>query len=281
VFYAQGGFNQKAKPDQRRFLMESCEEYFNLVNDCQKLVAKEKNVKIGMGIHSLRAATPEQVIKIFDHYKNSKKMVKHIHIAEQLKEVVDCQQFLGQRPIEWLLNNVSVDASFHLVHATHLSDHEKKLIIQSGAHVVLCPSTEASLGDGFFPFTDFFKNGGNFSIGSDSQVVINPLEELRWLDFAQRSMLKKRNILCQKAQQESGDLIYLGALKGGRNALGLNPDKLMEIGQPFYALVSRGSDLFFELKPDKFFSTQIYAPALSGADKNLGGAFIAGKWTAF
>ena len=41
----------------------------------------------------------------------------HIHIAEQRREVEDCIADHGQRPVEWLLNKVALDARWNLVHA--------------------------------------------------------------------------------------------------------------------------------------------------------------------
>ena len=74
----------------------------------------------------------------------------HIHIAEQVGEVQDCEALRGARPVEWLLANAEVDADWTLVHATHADATERALVVASGACVALCPLTEAYLGDGLF-----------------------------------------------------------------------------------------------------------------------------------
>ena len=102
----------------------------------------------------------------------------HIHVSEQLKEVEDALRYLGKRPVEWLLENIALNNRFHLVHATHLTTKETEGIAGSGAHVVLCPSTEGNLGDGLFPLRKFQEDGGKWSIGTDSHIGLNPLEEL-------------------------------------------------------------------------------------------------------
>ena len=97
----------------------------------------------------------------------------HIHIAEQTKEVEDCIAWSGKRPVQWLLDNVHVDARWCLVHATHMTADETRRAAQSNAVAGLCPITEANLGDGIFPAPDFIAAGGRFGVGSDSNVLID------------------------------------------------------------------------------------------------------------
>ena len=57
------------------------------------------------------------------------------------------------------------------------SDETRRLAM-SGANAVLCPGTEGNLGDGIFRLTDFSNHKGNWSIGTDSHISLNPLEDL-------------------------------------------------------------------------------------------------------
>ena len=103
---------------------------------------------IGIGIHSMRGVDPKDIAKIAE--SGPQNIPFHIHISEQLKEIEDSVSFLNQRPVEWLLDNVKLSDRFHLVHATHLTEQETRGIANGKANVVLCPSTEGNLGDGFF-----------------------------------------------------------------------------------------------------------------------------------
>ncbi|HAU02266.1 MAG TPA: formimidoylglutamate deiminase, partial [Porticoccaceae bacterium] len=94
----------------------------------------------------------------------------HIHIAEQIAEVEASLGWSGLRPVEWLFRQHTIDRRWCLVHATHLSSEELSLIAASGATVSLCPTTEANLGDGFFPLREFLQEGGSIAIGSDSNT---------------------------------------------------------------------------------------------------------------
>src|SRR5690606_37728197 len=93
-----------------------------------------------------------------------------------------------------VLANAEVNPRWTLVHATHLEPNEVQGIARSGATVAICPTTEANLGDGLFPLRDYLAAGGAFGIGSDSQVSVSPVEELRWLEYGQRLVTRHRNI---------------------------------------------------------------------------------------
>jgi formimidoylglutamate deiminase len=144
----------------------------------------------------------------------------HIHIAEQVGEVQDCVALRGARPVEWLLANAPVDARWTLVHATHLTDDETRGIARSGATVAICPTTEANLGDGLFPLRSYLDAGGAFGIGSDSQISVSPVEELRWLEYGQRLATRHRNIAVGKQSNSVGETLLHGVLASGAQASG-------------------------------------------------------------
>ncbi len=89
----------------------------------------------------------------------------------------------------------------------------------SGAVAGLCPITEANLGDGPFNGPDYLNAGGRFGIGSDSNVNISLTEELRTLEYSQRLRDVARNVMVV-GEGSVGDTLYLGAAKGGAQALG-------------------------------------------------------------
>jgi hypothetical protein len=74
--------------------------------------------------------------------------------------VQDCLAHTGQRPIEWLLNHLPLNAHWNLVNATHTTPAELQGVRDSGAAIVICPSTEANLGDGVFDYPGFARIGG-------------------------------------------------------------------------------------------------------------------------
>lgn len=230
VFYQKGGFGKDPQPAQRRFCFENTDQYFRLLDDCTGVVKNLTTARLGYGVHSLRAADPMDIKHIADN--GPANLPFHIHAAEQLKEVNDCLAHLKQRPVEWLLENLDVNEKFHLIHCTHLSDDEVVRLAKSKAHVVLCPGTEANLGDGIFRLTDFAKHSNHWSIGTDSHISLNPLEDLRWLDYTQRLTSHKRNTFADGAA-----VLLHNTFFSGKNAMGMPAADFFEKGQPLDAVV--------------------------------------------
>lgn len=217
VLYRYAGFGgQEPVPGQRRFLNDA-EQFLEIVRELQKATADDANAAVGMAPHSLRAVTPELLQEVLASFHLGP---IHIHIAEQIPEVEGCLDWSGKRPVEWLLDNFDVDQRWCLIHATHLSSEETSRLAGSGAVVGICPTTEANLGDGIFPTASFLEQGGRFGIGSDSQVSINPAEELRWLEYAQRLTSNGRNVLAAGAGASTGRTLFDAALAGGAQACG-------------------------------------------------------------
>jgi formiminoglutamate deiminase len=218
VFYAQGGFDGKPPGAAQARFISNPDFYGRLIERCGAIVAKLDDAVVGIAPHSLRAVSPEQLAAILPL---AGKGPIHIHIAEQVKEVEDCLAWSGKRPVEWLLDKTPVDHRWCLVHATHMTEAETKALARSGAVAGLCPITEANLGDGFFPLEAFQQNGGTFGVGSDSNVRIDLLEELRLLEYGQRLLHRARNVAAPGPGRSTGRALFDGALTGGAQALGV------------------------------------------------------------
>ena len=116
----------------------------------------------------------------------------HIHVSEQQREVDECRALYGATPIQLLSRSVKLDARWNLVHATHATAEECELIRRAGSSVVICPITEAYLGDGLFAADEFVAAGGHIAVGSDSNCRIDAIEELRLLEYGQRLRVQRR-----------------------------------------------------------------------------------------
>ncbi|WP_375325859.1 formimidoylglutamate deiminase [Flagellimonas sp. GZD32] len=273
MFYQQGGFGLAAESKQRRFISETIEDYYRLLESTVEATKQYQNANYGMGIHSLRAVKEEDILSVCNDFKNH--IPFHIHISEQKKEVEDCLKFYGKRPVEWLLNNCQVTENFHLVHATHLNEDEVKGIAKSKANVVLCPSTEGNLGDGLFAFEQFKNENGNWSIGTDSHVGLNPFEELRILDYGQRLTTHKRNTFYQPLKGDSGFNAIEMAWKTGKKAMGENRNDFFEIGQSFDAVVMDAkAPLLTSTSTKNLCNTFVYSSDAS----HILGAMVQGNW---
>jgi formimidoylglutamate deiminase len=146
----------------------------------------------------------------------------HIHVAEQTREVDECSATTGLRPIEWLSRHAELDSRWQLIHATHASAEEIRCVARSGAGIVICPSTEANLGDGLSDLPGWLNAAVPIALGSDSQVTRNWPEELRWLEYGQRLMLRRRNVAASPdaAEPSTAARLFNLALGAGTRAAG-------------------------------------------------------------
>jgi formimidoylglutamate deiminase len=227
VLYQVGGFDGRAlSPRQQRFGLGT-DAYLALLQRLQR--EGDGMLSIGAAFHSLRAVPPAAMREVLAAIGTE--MPLHIHISEQTAEVEECLAHRGARPVAWLLDAFDVDRRWCLVHATHLSAGETTRLAASGATVALCPTTEANLGDGVFPLGAFRAAGGRWGIGSDSHVSVSLVEELRWLEYGQRLVERRRNIAASAAQPSCGETLFGEAFAGGAMAAGLG-DVGVQAGAP-------------------------------------------------
>ncbi|MFN3841653.1 MAG: formimidoylglutamate deiminase [Rehaibacterium terrae] len=217
TLYLTGGFDGRPLNERQRRFGHTVESFLTLLQRLRTM--QDGQLRVGLAFHSLRAVPEEAMRAVLDAVAGEDLPI-HIHIAEQLAEVQDSLALRGARPVQWLLDRMPVDARWHLVHATHLTGDEVRGIAASGAGVVLCPTTEANLGDGLFPLRDYLDAGGVWSIGSDSHVSVSPVEELRWLEYGQRLVAHRRNIAVAAGQPSTGAHLFAQALAGGARAAG-------------------------------------------------------------
>jgi formimidoylglutamate deiminase len=224
VFYAHSGFGgQNPTEGQRRFIND-LKGFTKLIESSRKVVESIPEAVVGVAPHSLRAVMPKELAAVTALATAGP---IHIHAAEQMREVEDCIEWSGARPVEWLLANAGVDARWCLIHATHMTEAETKQMAKAGAIAGLCPITEANLGDGTFPGRRFAAKGGRYGIGSDSNVLIGVSDELRQLEYSQRLARQARNVLA-KPGQSNGRALFDAAVAGGGIALGAGEGGLAE-----------------------------------------------------
>ncbi len=261
VFYQKGGFGKEATETQKRFILNSSDDYLSFLDKVKKSCENNIYANTVAGIHSLRAANAEDIVNVVNNTVNTP---LHIHIAEQKKEVDECLVYLGKRPVQWLLDNVEVTKRFHLVHATHVTEDEVTGMAMASANVILCPSTEGNLGDGLFPLFQFHTIGGNWSIGTDSHVGLNPFEELRLLDYGQRLTTNKRSIYYNPMITDSGHFALEQSIINGRASMDNIETAFFKIGRPFDALIIDSENhLIKSTSPENMMSTILYCTDVS------------------
>jgi len=211
--YARGGIE--------RFRQESVADYLS-----QLEAVRETGGRVGLAPHSVRAC-PREWLEELARYAAGESLPLHVHADEQQREIDECLAEHGLRPIELLADTGCLGPHATVVHATHADSHELDLLAEAGARVCVCPTTEANLGDGFVPVEALCERGIGICVGSDSNVRIDPLEELRELEGIARRLTGRRNVIALST------LLCFGADEGAA-ALGLEswPDAEVNVDHP-------------------------------------------------
>jgi formimidoylglutamate deiminase len=209
--YGRGGLD--------RFRQASVGDYLGQVE-----ALRDEGVRVGVAPHSVRAC-PRDWLEQIGAYAEREGLVLHVHADEQPREIEECLAEHGLRPVELLAEAGCLGPRTTIVHGTHADEHELDLLAEHGAGVCICPTTEANLGDGFPPLEGLLAHGIPLSIGSDSNVRIDPLEELRELEGTSRRLTFRRNVITVD------ELLAIGSA-GGARALGLDqwPDVEIDLG---------------------------------------------------
>lgn len=242
-FYAHGDIGGAAPvPGQRRFLSDR-DGFARLLDAGRRAIAPLDGAVLGFAPHSLRAATVAEIAALLPLAAGGP---VHIHAAEQSAEVDRCVAVLGRRPVDHLLDTLPVGPRWCVIHATHMTEAEAARLAASGAVAGLCPITEANLGDGVFPTATY---AGAFGVGTDSNVLIDAAGELRQLEYAQRLVLRRRNVLAAAATPSTGRRLYAASIGGGAQALGVRtglaagcPADIVSLDADHPALVARVDD---------------------------------------
>jgi formimidoylglutamate deiminase len=219
VLYAHRGFGQRGLHErQRRFRADAA----FVAHAWRRLQATaDLQLQAGVALHSLRAAHADDIAALLAEVGEQVPCL-HIHAAEQQAEVRDCVAATGLRPIEWLCRHQPLDARWQLVHATQATPAEVEALARTRAGVVICPGTEANLGDGLAPLPAYLQAGVPLTVGSDSQVTREWREELRWLEYGQRLQLQQRNVAADPPHApSSAERLFERMLGGSAAAAGL------------------------------------------------------------
>lgn len=266
VYYRTSGLEGgPATAGQRRFAHASVDDFVASLSRIEGPIG-------GIAPHSLRAVPADDLPRIVaaaDDIAGADAPL-HIHVSEQTAEVEACRERFGRPPIAHLAASVDLGPRWNLVHATHATSDERRLLRGAGATVVLCPLTEAYLGDGLFEAREHVLEGGALAVGSDADVRISAVEELRLLEYGQRLRDRRRARL--------GDRTGLGAplwsrlAAGGARAVGEPVGRLVPGARADLVVLDGASPALAGHEPE----TALDAWVVGGASADIAAVYVAG-----
>ncbi len=174
--YLRGGFDDpELSGAQRRFGDGSVDSWAHRVG----ALAPSPTTRIGAAAHSVRALSEADLAAVAA-WARDHEVPLHAHVSEQPQENAECLRVTGRTPVRLMADAGLLDADFTAVHATHLSASDAALL--QASTWCLCPTTERDLADGIGrpPL------GARLALGSDSNAVIDLLEETRAVELDER-----------------------------------------------------------------------------------------------
>lgn len=238
VLYLRAGHGRPPLPEQRRFCDADVDAYLRRVDDL-----RTRGVELGLAPHSVRAV-PRPALEAVARYAHAHGLPLHTHLSEQPRENIECHAEHGASPAQ-----VFADAgfcerprAFTAVHAVHTTDADRLHLAHQ--HVCACPTTEADLGDGIVPAVELREAGVELCLGSDSNAVIDLVQEARLLEMHERLRGQARLRLCD-GFGALGPVLLRAATEAGASSLGrADRSGRLGVGRPFDA-ISIGLDVPF------------------------------------
>jgi len=242
--YLAGGIGQPQNTRQQRFGDGDAAGWLARWHSLRERLAERANplVTLGAAIHSVRAVPPTAIAEIIAGLPADVPL--HLHLSEQPRENEDSLAVYGLTPTALIASLGVLGERLSVVHATHLTDDDIRLLGDAGVSVVMCPSTEADLGDGIGPARSLADAGASIALGSDQNAVIDPLLEIRGLEAGERLASGERG-------RFSPAKLMHAATSAGYRSLGLGCARLAT-GDPFDAVeLDLGSERTLGIFPEQ------------------------------
>jgi formimidoylglutamate deiminase len=166
--YHRNGWDGRDRPPeagQRRFCDPDVDTFLARVEDLRAWAGRREGVLLAVAAHSVRAV-PAAWLSPIAAYAEEHGLPRHVHAHEQRRELAETEAEHGRTPIA--------------------------LLAETDTIVVACPTTEGNLGDGHLPALRYRDAGVRLAIGSDSQVRIDPFEEVREMETGARRAAELR-----------------------------------------------------------------------------------------
>ncbi|MBA2525115.1 MAG: formimidoylglutamate deiminase [Pyrinomonadaceae bacterium] len=253
VAYVRSGFQSEPNARQARFIEADPDVYLDHVTKLQKDLADlAGEAWVGIAPHSVRA-TPLNYLKEVVRFGNEQGLPIHMHVAEQPAEVSACIEEYGRSPVALLETEGLLSERFTGVHAIHITPKAVRMLAQARAMVCACPTTERNLGDGIVPVDTLFRENVRVSLGTDSQIQIDLLEDARELEYHLRLQKLKRIVLAggdRTGQSELASKLLDCATINGAQSISA-PSGELESGLPA-----------------DFFTVDLNDPSIAGASQD-------------
>lgn len=271
VYYRTGAIGQPLEGAQRRFATPSTAEYWEQMSRLADRLDPRRQT-LGASVHSLRAASLEDLREVYDEARR-RDLVFHIHVEEQLREIEASLAYYGRRPMDLLLGTLGTATDVTAVHCTHTDPEDMGRFLAGGGTACICPLTEANLGDGIAGLPFLHEQGGAVCLGTDSNARISLLEEMRWLEYAQRLSTQSRGVLRDDGGQVARTLLH-AATAAGAQALGIDAGRITPGAWADLVAIDLTAPTLAGWEPDTLLESLVFG----AAEEAIAGTCVGGEW---
>lgn len=213
---------------------------------------KVSKVKKVLSCHSIYTCS-QKLIQKFSELAKKYDTYLQIHVSETQKEVDDCVQKFGYRPVELLYQWGVMGPRTLFAHAVHLNDNEIQLVKNTGTTLAHCPTSNLKLGSGQLPLQKYSDAGLKLSMGTDGVASNNSLSMISEMKLAALSAKNQvDSVLAGKV-----DDIFKIATQNGFEAFGIKAGEIKEGNLADFILVDLNNQ--FLLPNNNLKSNMIYA----------------------
>jgi formimidoylglutamate deiminase len=275
TLYQHGNFGGAAPTPGQSPFIRSSEQFLQDWSELARRYPADGEIALGLAFHSLRAVNVDTIASVAAQLTaDGRCAVIHMHVAEQPAEVLACREHYGITPVALLAERGLLGRQWALVHGVHTTAEELTQIASSGATLVLCPTTEADLGDGCADAAYFLGAGGQLAIGSDSNIGCNAWGELRQLEWGLRLLRGRRNVLASGSEPAVADRLYQAVLGGGWAALGRGPSPAADLGRADFVTFDSNEGDWPQLPPEYYLSALVFGTMAPVARHVM----VGGRW---
>ncbi|MBA3825926.1 MAG: formimidoylglutamate deiminase, partial [Ktedonobacterales bacterium] len=194
--YMRAGYQQEIVAGQERFCDANVDDILADTATLAQRYQADPLVRVTIAAHSIRAV-PLKHIKTLASYARERQLPFHMHVAEQRRELAECEEEYGLTPVTLLAEHDLLNERFVAIHATHLTAKEIAAFGNAHATVGLCRTTERDLGDGTPQLDKLLQAGAQLSFGLDSHASSDAFEEMRAAELDMRPVTETRLVAAE------------------------------------------------------------------------------------
>jgi formimidoylglutamate deiminase len=273
TFYATGGSGRPLVGGQRRFSTPSVDDFLARFGRLDHALQPDTQT-LGLVAHSVRAAPPEDIARL--HAESIRRGLPfHIHVEEQQGEIDECLAAYGKRPMAVLCEAIATARNVTAIHCTHTTPTDLARYVEAGGRICCCPLTEGNLGDGIPELREVPAAWTRCCLGSDSNLRIAPIEDMRWLEYGQRLRGELRGGLPDETGAVAPTLLG-AATAGGAAALGLDAGRIAPGVWADLVAVSLDTPALRDVAPERLLDAIVFG----AGNEAIAGTWVAGRWRA-